>query len=139
MLIKYFIVFVFINDINSQQIPLWVSSSPNNIMPAGNYVFPFEFRLETSDPNIIPPNIDYTYGSISYFIVSHVHRPGLKPRNSKRKNIKITPTLNINQLSYNNPSTMTTSDQIYTCSCSEDEPVYLTVEIPRMAYCPGTL
>lgn len=103
-------------------------------MPAGAYVFPFRFVIPPHLP--IPPSFERRNGWIRYWIISKIHRPGLKFCEDKKISIVIVPRLDVNRPEFNKPIVIADSKTLGVLWWSEG-PVNARIEVPRSALTPG--
>ena len=103
-------------------------------MPAGEYVYPFTFTFPGDQQ--FPPTFKRRLGCVRYVVESKIHRPGLKPCNTKRVPIIFVPKLDVNDPEYEQPVIVSESKVLSSLSTSSG-PINATMTVPRKAWAPG--
>ena len=115
--------------------PLWAPQTPSDLMPAGEYVYPFNFTFPY-DPKLPPSLKGLSSGWIKYIVESRIHRPGLKVCDTKTVILTFVPKLDVSSPEYDMPVTVSDS-KVMKGFFRADTPINATVSVPRKACNPG--
>uniref|UniRef100_A0AC34EZD2 Arrestin-like N-terminal domain-containing protein n=1 Tax=Panagrolaimus sp. ES5 TaxID=591445 RepID=A0AC34EZD2_9BILA len=112
---------------------LWASMDGTNMLPPGNYQFPFKFVIPANSP----PNMSGEYGNVRYFVKANIDIPWAIDE-SRYMGFSVCPLIDLNLNGQLALPVVTGSTEMETkcCSCTS-YPLTITVNLPKTGYVPG--